>query len=636
MNNDQEPVFDYSKSNINNDKYTSLTAEITIEEVEEIINSMKNGKAPGNDSIPYEIFKNGSALMIKVLTNIMNNCRIQNYTPKKWKEGRIWMIHKSDSHYEPGNFRPITLLRTSYKIYTKLLFKRLQKVVEKNNLLTNNQAGFRKYRSCINKIRTVKNAIEDATMHNKPLYLLLIDFKKAFDSVHHKSLFEALDKKGIPHKFIAIIQDLYNDAYSDIITDYGCTEMFAIGKGVRQGCMLSTLIFDLVIDDVPKTINEKHRGYIMANNDRLSINSTLFADDLTAMSSSLNELQEIAYTIEECIENIGIEINIKKTEVVKNAVACRLNEEDETIIISGMELDVEDDTYFVKYLGLWLNANGSNTKHFDYIMDKIYEKIRSLHNQHFTINEAVVAINSLIIPIITYGCECFKWTNKQLTSLNSIVAQGFNKIANLKRTKMGQAHVFSSKEFGGLGVEEPKVIIATETVSGLHKAMNYTRDSTLRKTTMQRLKDIKLKSLLFSKPTADSSLIKDVPRNKNSQIMSALKYMKEHSLDMVNLKDQESEEGKILIRNLLSIEEGVKFGKDIDKLNSHNIHSICQLGDKKSIKEWKEFKNENNFPKICPKKLVKIHELAEKHKNSFLKIKHKRYQDVDRNIIAYQ
>jgi exonuclease VII small subunit len=144
MNNDQEPVFYYSKSNINNDKYTSLTEEITVEEVEEIINSMKNGKAPGNDSIPYEIFKNGFALMIKILTNIMNNCRIQNYTPKKWKEGRIWMIHKSDNHYEPGNFRPITLLRTSYKIYTKLLFKRLQKVVEKNNLLTNNQAGFRK------------------------------------------------------------------------------------------------------------------------------------------------------------------------------------------------------------------------------------------------------------------------------------------------------------------------------------------------------------------------------------------------------------------------------------------------------------------------------------------------------------
>ncbi|MBA3284709.1 MAG: hypothetical protein H0U27_06570, partial [Nitrosopumilus sp.] len=362
-NEKQKETPDYSKSNKNNNKHESLTKEITIEEVASIINSMKNGKASGKDNITYEFYKNGSDLLIDVITAILNNCMRNNYTPKEWKEGRIWMIHKSGSQYEPGNFRPITLLNTSFKIYTKLLYKRLQHVVEKNNLLSNNQAGFRKHRSCINKIRLIKNAIEDAKMHKKPLYLMLIDFKKAFDSVNHNSIFEALDEKGIPHKFIAIIQDLYNDAYSDIITDHGCTDMFKIGKGTRQGCLLSTILFSLLIDKIPKIINQKHQGYTMARNTRLSINSTLFADDLALATNSNKELQDMAYTLEECIEGTGIEINATKTEIIKNSIACKLTkDEEETIILSGIEIEVQDDNHNVKYLGVWTNGNGTNIK----------------------------------------------------------------------------------------------------------------------------------------------------------------------------------------------------------------------------------------------------------------------------------
>lgn len=91
---------------------------------------MKNGKAPGTDGIPYEIYKYGTPTMVKILTSIMNKCMTQKIVPDEWKIGKIWMIFKSGNPYEPENYRPITLLNTSYKIYTKILYNRLRAVVE--------------------------------------------------------------------------------------------------------------------------------------------------------------------------------------------------------------------------------------------------------------------------------------------------------------------------------------------------------------------------------------------------------------------------------------------------------------------------------------------------------------------------
>jgi hypothetical protein len=129
-------------------EYHELLKPITANEVHRAAHTLKNNKGVGNDGVANEFYKFGPASLHELLAQIINTCIDNEYTPDDWKEGRIWLIYKKDSPYEPGNFRPITLLRTSFKIFTKILYHRLYKLVENLKKIGNNQGGFRKYRSC--------------------------------------------------------------------------------------------------------------------------------------------------------------------------------------------------------------------------------------------------------------------------------------------------------------------------------------------------------------------------------------------------------------------------------------------------------------------------------------------------------
>ena len=107
------------------------------------------------------------------------------------------------------------------------------------------QAGFRKGRGTRDHINNIRGIQEKCHEFGQPLYLCFIDYSKAFDCVDHEKLWLALRDIGIPEHLINIMCSLYNRQEAPVRTEKGNTEWFNIGKGVRQGCILSPYLFNM-------------------------------------------------------------------------------------------------------------------------------------------------------------------------------------------------------------------------------------------------------------------------------------------------------------------------------------------------------------------------------------------------------
>ncbi len=148
--------------------------------------------------------------------------------------------------------------------------------------------------------------------------MLFIDFEKAFDSIDHHVLFDAMFKLGLPQEIIDIVTQLYKDTYSDIITGLGITKPIHIKRGVRQGDILSLLLFNLFMECLTRCLQMTGLGYTFAANTAINIAMILFADDMALIINSSVKLQKLVDQLKQAIANTGLKININKTVFATN------------------------------------------------------------------------------------------------------------------------------------------------------------------------------------------------------------------------------------------------------------------------------------------------------------------------------
>ena len=142
-----------------------------------------------------------------------------------------------------------------------------------------------------------------------------MDFKKAFDSIHHDTLWKILRSYGVPLKIVSLIETFYNHFESSVILNNTSSEWFTVKSGVRQGCILSPILFLVVIDWVMrKTTSDKPRGIQWTLFSQLE--DLDFADDLAFLSVKLDHLQEKTDRLERYAKQTGLTINTSKTHVM--------------------------------------------------------------------------------------------------------------------------------------------------------------------------------------------------------------------------------------------------------------------------------------------------------------------------------
>ena len=157
--------------------------------------------------------------------------------------------------------------------------------------------------------------MEKAREFQKNIYFCFIDYAKAFDCVNHNKLWKILKEMDIPDHLICLLRNLYAGQEATVRTGHGTTVWFQIGKGVRQGCILSPCLFNLYAEYIMRNtgLDEVHAGSNIALR---KINNLRYADDTTLMAESEEEPKSLLMKVQEESENVGLKLNIQKTKIL--------------------------------------------------------------------------------------------------------------------------------------------------------------------------------------------------------------------------------------------------------------------------------------------------------------------------------
>lgn len=191
---------------------------------------------------------------------VYNICTKHRKIPSEWKRSQTVLVYKKGNPKEVKNYRPISLLRTITKLYTGLLTTRLSKWVGNHSVLSPGQKGFRPYDGVFEHQYALSRYLERTKRKKTELCVAWLDTENAFGSIPHSALTTALRRAGTDEAFVEIVTDLYTGCSATVKSTHGVTAPIVIEAGVRQGCPLSGLLFNLAIDllrrqdDIPSVL----------------------------------------------------------------------------------------------------------------------------------------------------------------------------------------------------------------------------------------------------------------------------------------------------------------------------------------------------------------------------------------------
>ena len=374
-------------------------------EVKVAVEMMKNNKAAGSDGIPAEIYKVGLDENVKILQKLFERIWSDEKVPTEWLKGNIAKIPKKGDKTVCDNWRGVTLLNVASKIFTRCIFQRISGAVD--DVLRENQAGFRKGRACIDQIYVLRKMIEESVEHQKGLSINFIDFEKAFDSVYRPALWDILRHYGIPEKMVKLIRVMYEGFECAVVHEGKLSPYFAIETGVKQGCLLSGLLFLLVIDWLMKnTVSGVSTGVKWTDDETLE--DLGYADDIALVSEKFEDLQQKTTRLNQVAKGVGLKINCKKSEILRvNAL------EEGKIRIEETEL--KEVERFI-YLGSYLSKTGGSEEDMQNRITKAQFAFRSLNNiwksSVYSTNTKLKLFGAIVKSTLMYGSECWTVTKK--------------------------------------------------------------------------------------------------------------------------------------------------------------------------------------------------------------------------------
>ena len=262
----------------------SLVGPITPDEVKAELIAIKQRSACEPDSLSVTNLKKVGA---PALALIFLCWLLAGRTPRWTKRSRTTLIPKClERTKDVGNWRLITIGSHLVRLYTKILSQRLQRWAKLNPL----QKAFREVEECAEHIALLHGMMRDARKRNRSIFVVLLDLAKAFNSVNHELLAHALQRQGCPEQFIGVVKDLYDGAVIWVSNGSTTTGDIEMQSGVKHGCPLSPLLFNMVMDELVDGLNPV-LGYRLPNGS--SVSTMAFADDLLLVSESLTGIKSL-------------------------------------------------------------------------------------------------------------------------------------------------------------------------------------------------------------------------------------------------------------------------------------------------------------------------------------------------------
>ena len=394
------------------------------EEIKRAIKDMKEHKAVGVDDIPAEFLKRLGDKGIKEMTSLCKSM----YETGKWPEDftRLMFvpIEKKENAVDCEDHRTISLICHASKILLKVLTKRIEGKVK--DFLSNRQFGFRSGVGTRDAIGVMRMMCERSLEHGNDLYVCYVDFEKAFDRVRWDKMMQILKELKVDWRDRALVADLYMRQEAVVRLECGLTEPAEIGRGVRQGCPLSPLLFSTYAERMMRdAIDDIEEGVVVGG--RL-VKDVRFADDQAMTASSNEGLQKLMDGVDRAAEDYGMRINVKKTK---------------TMVISkegGKKVDIKIGQHKVeqvqqfKYLGAVVTDDGrceQDIKCRIAMAKQAFTNRKKILCSNMSMSLRVRLAKTLVWPVLLYGCETWVLKKEEKRKLEALEMWVWRRMAKI-------------------------------------------------------------------------------------------------------------------------------------------------------------------------------------------------------------
>ena len=262
---------------------------IGLEGVTKLLRNLSPHKATGPDAIPTRFLKEVADKIAPALVLVFQASLNQGRVPEDWKNAHVTPIFKKGDKSIPANYRPISLTSVCCKVLEHIIHSQVMSHLDSHQILTDQQHGFRKRRSCESQLIITLQDIAAGLDAGEQIDVILLDFSKAFDKVPHERLLVKLRHYGIRGKVLSWIQSFLTGRSQQVLVEGQSSPSSPVTSGVPQGTVLGPLLFLLYINDLPDSVRSPTRLFA---DDSLLYRKIKSAVDSAILQEDLNRLQQ--------------------------------------------------------------------------------------------------------------------------------------------------------------------------------------------------------------------------------------------------------------------------------------------------------------------------------------------------------
>ena len=323
-------------------------------------------RAPGPDGIHNNLLKHLPEDTLKILKEILNNIWISGDVPPQWSVATVIPIPKPNKdHSNPLSYRPITLTSCLCKVLERMIDTRFIWYLEKYGILDKKQCGFRKHRSTMDHLVSLKRYVRDAFAQKQQAVGLFFDLEKAYETTWQYGIIRDLHRIGLRGRLPVFVSEYLRDRRIQVRIGTTLSDEFYPEEGVPTGGVLAVTCFGIKIDELPSHI-------------AMDIFRALFVDDLAicfcgrSLDTIKRHLQQSVNAIQEWATRNGFRFAAHECKVVHFTAPRHKATRPPTITIGDTLLPVEEST---KFLGLWWDSHISFKKHISVLKTQCKEAL---------------------------------------------------------------------------------------------------------------------------------------------------------------------------------------------------------------------------------------------------------------------
>ena len=360
------------------------------------------------------------------------------FVPNDFGKGIIFPLVKDvmQNVNSADNYRAITVSPLVSKLFEYCILNRFEYLLTSDDL----QFGFKRNSSCSHAIFLLSQTIDYFINHGSNVYMASLDARKAFDRINHVKLFNIMLDRGLPARFVKLIFDWYSKLSAAVKWNNVLSSFFLIKSGVRQGGILSPILFNLYADVMLQSLNKSDLGCHLGS---IYVGYIAYADDIILLSASICDLQSMINICFTEGAKLDIIFNASKSCLFKVGKVFNDN-------LMSLKLGSQSLCWMnkLKYLGLYFISSKSLKVDISNCIRKCYSSANAIFKQSKHVSEPVKLnlLEAYVLPILTYATEAVPLSNGQCNDLNICWNNIYRKIFGINKWEsVKQLQFFSER-----------------------------------------------------------------------------------------------------------------------------------------------------------------------------------------------